>query len=250
MLLTELVGYLDEYLRVPETPDHPKAHNGLQVAGTREVGRVALAVDACLATIREAVETGADVLVVHHGLFWQDPVPMTGAVYNRLRLLFQSGMGLYSCHAPLDVHPEVGNNAVLCRLLGMEPCGTWAPFEGTDVGLLAETDTTTSELRARLDDLLATNTRLISGNTDAVRKVAVLTGSGASYAAVAADLGCDTLITGEGTHHSYFVAEEAGINLFLAGHYATETLGLRALASHLESRLGLECVFIDHPTGL
>lgn len=250
MQLNELVGYLDDYLRVREIPDHPRAFNGLQVFGSRDVTKAALAVDACRATVEAAVEHEADILIVHHGLFWGETAPLTGTLFHRLRPLMASGMALYSCHLPLDVHPEVGNNAVLCRLLGFTVSGTFGSSHGTDAGLIALGDTTGEALKRRLDELLGGTTRWIAGARDAIRRVAVLTGSGASYAEEAAALGCDALITGEGSHHAYLVAEESGIHVYLAGHYATETLGVRALGEHLQARLGLPCVFIDHPTGL
>jgi len=250
MRLTELVGYLDDFLRVPEVPDYPKAHNGLQVAGGREIRRVALTVDACLATIRAAVECHADLLIVHHGLFWEDTVPLTGRFYARLQPLFASGMALYSCHLPLDVHPEVGNNAMLCRLLALTPCETFARFEGIDTGLIATARTTREALRAELDELLGTSTRVIACGPEDIRRIGVVTGSGASTASEAAARGCDSLITGEGAHHAYFLAEEAGINVFLAGHYATEAVGINALQRHLTDHLNLDCIFIEHPTGL
>lgn len=250
MLLDEFAAYLDSYLRVREAPDFPNAHNGLQVAGERRVSVAAFAVDACRFTIEAATQAGADVLVVHHGLFWGQTVPVTGALYHRLAGLIRSGMGLYSCHLPLDAHEEVGNNHVLCRMLGLEPTGTWCSYEGHDVGVLAETDMPLVQMREQLDARLDTTTRLIAGGADRVRRVAILTGAGADSAGEAASLGCDTLITGEGPHHSYFLAEEAGINVLLAGHYATEVVGVRALMDHVASRLGLACAFLDHPTGL
>jgi len=248
--LTELVGYLDDFLRVREVPDYPKAYNGLQVAGSRDICRVALSVDACRATIQAAVQSDADLLIVHHGLFWEDPVPVTGRFYARLQPLFASGMALYSCHLPLDVHPEVGNNSTLCRLLALTPCESFAAFEGIDTGIVATTQTTREALRVGLDTILQTSTRVIACGPDDVRRIGIVTGSGASHAGEAAARGCDSLITGEGAHHAYFLAEEAGINVFLAGHYATETVGIKALQRHLTDHLNLDCVFIDHPTGL
>ncbi|NUQ70190.1 MAG: Nif3-like dinuclear metal center hexameric protein [Chthonomonadales bacterium] len=250
MDLHELTRYLDEYLRVDVTPDYPPAFNGLQIEAEGPVRRAAFAVDACRFTIEAAIELNADLLVVHHGLFWSGAAPVTGPLYRRLAGLIKNNIALYSAHLPLDVHEEVGNNRVLCRLLGLKVVGSWAPYQGIDIGLIAEGEGSPTGLKASLDAALDTSTRIIAGGGDIARRIAVLTGSGAAEAGLAASLGCDTLITGEGPHHSYFLAEESNLNVLLAGHYATETLGVRALADHLEARLGLETVFIDHPTGL
>ena len=250
MHLADFVAHLDTYLRIDLYVDHPNACNGLQVEGNRDITTVAFAVDACLYTIEAAVRADADCLVVHHGLFWSGSAPVIGSLYRRVSALVRAGVALYSCHLPLDAHEEVGNNTQLCRALGMEPLGQWARFEGREVGIIARADTSIRSLQRLLDDRLDTSSRLIGGGRDRVQRVAVLTGSGADRASEAAALGCDVLITGEGAHHSYFAAEEAGINVLLAGHYATETLGPRALKAHVEQELRLRCCFVDHPTGL
>jgi len=250
MDLYELIAYLDDYLRVREVPDHPGAFNGLQIDGRRPVRRVALAVDACRYTAEAAIREEADVLIVHHGLFWGQSAPITGALYRRVEPLIRNGVALYSCHLPLDVHPECGNNAVLCRKLGLRITGSFGIVQGVSAGIIAEAETTGERLRETLDAVLGTNTRWIAGSARQLRRVGILTGSGAEYAAEAAAAGCDALITGEGSHHSYLVAEESGIHVFLAGHYATETCGIRALQDHIRMRLDLDTVFLDHPTGM
>jgi dinuclear metal center YbgI/SA1388 family protein len=250
MRLEELCAYLDGYLRIGEVPDYAGALNGLQVANAGEVTRVAVAVDAAQATVDAAVRAGADFLLVHHGLFWDGNVPVTGRRYRRLRALLEGGVAVYGAHLPLDAHPDVGNNAVLARELGVEPLGTFGDYKGYPLGVWGELDLSREALCARLDELLGGRVKMVPGGPERVRRVGVITGGAGSMvpAAVAARL--DAFVTGEGAHHNYFDAEEGGINLFLGGHYATETWGVRALAAHLEERFGLPWSFLDHPTGL
>lgn len=248
--LGELSTYLDEYLRVREVPDYAGALNGLQVEGERDVRVVALAVDATQATIDGAIAAGADLLLVHHGLFWDGNVPVTARRYRRLRALLHAGVAVYSAHLPLDVHPEVGNNVVLARALGVEPRGSFGDYKGCPLGVWGELDVRREALAARLDEVLGGRVKLVAGGPERVRRVGVVTGGAASMIPPAIAAGLDAFITGEGAHHNAFDAEEGGINLYLGGHYATETWGVRALGLHLEERFGLTTTFIDRPTGL
>jgi dinuclear metal center YbgI/SA1388 family protein len=250
MELTELVAYLDGYLRVRELPDRAQALNGLQVANSGRVERIAVAVDAVQATIDAAVAGGADLLLVHHGLFWDGNRPVTGRRYRRLRALLEGDVAVYSAHLPLDVHPEVGNNAVLARALGVEVEGVLGEYKGTAVGVWGRLELRREALCARLDELLGTRVRMVPGGPERVRRVGIVTGGAGDLLGAARELGLDAYVTGEGDHHHYFDAEEGGINLFLGGHYATETWGVRALAERLEERFGLPWTFLDHPTGL
>lgn len=250
MELKELVAYLDDYLQVRELPDYPSACNGLQVEGTRPVRLVACAVDACQYTIDSAVTQGADILLVHHGLFWGERAPLTGSYYRRLSALIRAGVAVYSCHLPLDAHPEVGNNAVLSRALGLEVSGHFAEFNGLQIGATCDADVSRDELMERLASVLGVNPHLIATGPERVRRVAMLTGGGGRFVGDADVAGCDTLITGEGSHQTYFDAEERRLNLIYAGHYATETVGVRVLGEHLHSQFGIDALFIDHPTGL
>jgi dinuclear metal center YbgI/SA1388 family protein len=248
--LRELVEHLDDYLRVAEVPDYGGALNGLQVEGTRPVRRVAVAVDAAQATVERAVAMDADLLLVHHGLFWDGNLPLTGRRYRRLKPLLDAGVAVYAAHLPLDVHPEVGNNAVLLRALGVEPRGTFGDHKGWPLGRWGELDLGRDELRARAAEVLGGPVRLVAGGPERVRRLGVITGGAGSMVAAAAAAGLDVFLTGEGTHHHYLDAEEGGVNLLLGGHYATETWGVRALAERLRGRFGLDWSFIDHPTGL
>ena len=250
MRLAELAGYLDDYLAIRDVPDFKEAFNGLQVEGPEEVRKVAIAVDACQATIEEAAKQSADLLLVHHGLFWGSKAPITGGYFRRVSQLIKNNLAVYSCHLPLDAHPEVGNNHVLCRQLGLTPGGMFGEFEGVPIGVWAEANIEIGALNDKVGHLLGVTPHLIQTGPTSVRKVGIVTGGGGSWIDRTANIGCDTLITGEGAHHTYFDAEERGINVIYAGHYATETVGVKALGDHLTQRFGLETFFIDHPTGL
>lgn len=250
MQLSALCDHLDRYLRVHDVPDYPAALNGLQVSNSGSATHVAVAVDASLASIEAAAAAGADVLIVHHGLFWDGNQPVTGRRYRRLRRLFVADMALYSSHLPLDVHPDVGNNAVLARALGIEIDGTVGEYRGHPVGVCGTLDMRVEALAARLDELLGCRVKLVRGGPERTARVGVITGGAGAQIEAARAAGLDTFITGEAAHHNYFDAEEGGVNLLLGGHYATETWGVRALGSHLEDQFGLPWTFIEHPTGL
>lgn len=268
MILQELVAHLDRFLNIDSIPDYPGALNGLQVENPGRVTRVAAAVDASEASIGTAVESGCDLLLVHHGLFWNGNRPVRGRRYRRLRLAIEGGLAVYSAHLPLDVHESLGNNALLARDLGMVPDGRFGEFEGQPVGMSGELDLPREALATRLEELLDSRVVTIPGGPERIRRVGVLTGGGGSMIEDALRAGLDALVTGEGSHHTYFDAMEgfdlpatgggvvngegqaAGLNVYYAGHYATETAGVRALAAHLEGEFGLPWQFLDLPTGL
>jgi dinuclear metal center YbgI/SA1388 family protein len=245
-----LSQYLDEYLRSAEIADYPGALNGLQVENSGNVTKIAAAVDASSASISEAITRGCDVLLVHHGLFWDGNATVTGRRYRRLKQLMDADVAVYSSHLPLDVHPEVGNNAQLARALGVDLQGTFANHQGRDAGVWGALDVTRETLAARLDDVLGVRVRLMAGGGERIKRVGVITGSAGSMIHHAVAAGLDAFITGEGVHHTYFDAMENGINVYYGGHYATETFGVRALAKHLEEKFGIPWEFIDLPTGL
>lgn len=248
--LGEVVSYLDGYLRVADIPDAPNALNGLQVANAGEVTLVAAAVDLCEATVQLAAGQRADLMLVHHGLFWGGLEPLTGRRYRRVAGLLKNNVALYSAHLPLDLHPDVGNNAVLARQLGLTVRGTFGEEYGIAIGVWGEIDDRRTSIAQRLGDLLGAAPRLLPFGPERARRVGIVTGAGGSLIRQAAAAGLDTYITGEGPHHTFFDAEELGLNVFYAGHYATETVGVKALAGHLQSRFDLPWTFLDHPTGL
>ncbi|MDT8341566.1 MAG: Nif3-like dinuclear metal center hexameric protein [Longimicrobiales bacterium] len=246
-----LVDYLDSYLCLQEHPDYPNALNGLQVEGPEEVRILAVAVDASEAVFQDAAAAHVDVLLVHHGLFWDGLRPLTGHRFRKVRTLVRHGIGLYAAHLPLDAHPDVGNCILLARALGLEVTGRFGAYQGCPIGwegVPAEAER--SGLVARCEEAVGGPVRLVPGGPERVRRVAVVTGGGGSFIEAAARAGIDTLVTGEGSHHTFADAHELGVNVLYGGHYRTETFGVRALAEHLAGMFHLEWCFLDHPSGL
>ncbi len=248
--IERIVQFFDDTLAVSGFPDYPHALNGLQVEGARSVAKVAAAVDASEATIRLAVEGNADLLLVHHGLFWSGLRPVTGALYRKVKALVEGGLALYSAHLPLDAHAELGNCAILARQAGVQVKGPFGAFKDREIGWWGTVDSDREALASDLKILLGGDVRVIPGGPERLGRVAVVTGGGASFLSEAADQGLDALITGEASHHHYHDAMELGVSLFLCGHYATETWGVRALAERVADELGIQWCFIDEPTGL
>jgi dinuclear metal center YbgI/SA1388 family protein len=259
--LFDMVEYLDQYLRLGEIPDEPGAVNGLQVENSGRVGGIVAAVDATQATIDGVIATlepgdPPPLLLVHHGLLWDGNVPVTGRRYRRLAGLLDHDIPLYSAHIPLDVHPDVGNNAVLAERLGLRIQGRFGNYRGIEMGVWGPSPAslaTRESLAFELDRVLHTlkgSAALIPGGPESPGRIGIITGGAGNMIRSARDAGLDTFITGEGPHHTYFDAMEWELNVIYAGHYATETLGVQALASHLAEQFELEWDFHDHPTGL
>jgi|SRR5690242_13182959 len=250
MRLDAIVQYLDDYLRVRDTRDAPDALNGLQVSNGGEVSKLAAAVDLCRATVQLAADHGANLLLVHHGLFWGGPRPLTGPMYARVAGLLEHDIAVYSSHLPLDRHPDVGNNAILARRLGVTVRGAFGESDGQAIGVWGDLMLGRDEFAARLASVLGAPARAFPFGSGAIRRVGIVTGAGGSLIPQAAAAGLDTYVTGEGAHWTYFDAEELGLNVYYGGHYLTETFGVRALAEHLGERFSLPWTFLDHPTGL
>ncbi len=248
--LESILYFLDATFQPGAFPDYPHAWNGLQVAGPTKVERVAAAVDASEQTIKEAVRRDVDLLLVHHGLLWDGPGPMVGRRYRKMRALIEGNVALFSLHLPLDAHSEMGNCVLLARALGLEPEGRFASFQGAEVGWWAWAGTHRDELLNRLGLALGKEARLVPGGPERIERVGILTGGGASALEEAARAGLDGLITGEAPHHAFHDSMEWGVNLYLGGHYATETFGVKALGARLASEFAIEWEFLDFPTGL
>lgn len=256
MELSEFAARLDETLAVDEWAGTDYAVNGLQVGadGTGTgIEHAAFAVDGAVATFEAAADAGADVLVVHHGISWGGIDRVTGTDHDRLRALFDADLALYAAHLPLDAHPEYGNAARLCDHLGLEDAGPFGREGGGHIGRRATAGEprTVEDLRAGLAELETGggDVRVLDFGPAEIEDVAVLTGSGTDWIREARAAGVDALITGEGKGQAYHEAREAGITVFLAGHYATETFGVRALRE-LADGWGLETTYLSHPTGL
>ena len=254
--LPRIAEHLDALLCTREIPDYPGAMNGIQVEHVGPVTRCAVAVDASLRTIEGAIAAKANLLVVHHGLYWSGVQPLRGRFYERARLLLRHDVAVYSSHLPLDLHPTLGNNPLFARALGLEPTGGFARFQTITVGVMGDTDVDTTALavKARAIAERENGTLVTVGVTPGRRthRWALCTGAGASSDTLheAAVAGVDTLIVGEGPHHTGVEAQELGIAVLYAGHYATETFGVRAVGAELERVFGLPWTFVPAPTGL
>ena len=248
--LAQLTAGCDRLLRTSAFTDYDGACNGLQVANAGRVMRLAAAVDAGLATVKLAVAARADLLLVHHGLFWSVRQPWTGSNYALLRLLLENNLAVYSSHLPLDAHPRFGNNAQLCAALGLKLRKPFFQCKGQPIGFEVYARIARSELGRRLQHALGGEMKLIPGGPTVCRRIGVVTGGAGNELRQAAEAGLDTFITGEGAHWTYTVAEELGLNVFYGGHYATETFGVKALAAQLSRKFKVPWTFLDHPTGL
>jgi len=248
--LEEIVAHLNAELRIDEIPDYPGAHNGLQMQGRGRVQRVAAAVDASLPVVRRAAEAGADLLIVHHGMFWSGARPVTGATYEKYKTAMEAGLGIYSCHIPLDVHPVLGNNACLVGGLGLRDPEPFFEWKGIELGLRGTFDGSLDDLTERAGLILGERPHVCAGGSALAGLVGVISGGAGSEVEAAAACGIDTFLTGEGPHWSFTTAEELGLNVLYGGHYATETFGVRAVGNHLADRFGVAWGFLDHPSGL
>ncbi|MCC7194441.1 MAG: Nif3-like dinuclear metal center hexameric protein [Gemmatimonadaceae bacterium] len=254
--LSTVAAYLDDLLQVSTVPDFPHALNGVQVSHRGPITAIATAVDACLATATQAAAAGANLLMVHHGLFWSGLQPQTGRHYERMRFLVEHDVAVYSAHLPLDAHGTFGNSRLLANRLGLHVAGGFATYQGVFCGVHGTTDMPT-ELLVRAADTFATEH---GGRARAsrfsqehrTRRWAICSGSGAdaSFLAEAESMNIDTLVVGEGPHWSAVEAPERGLVIIYAGHYATETLGIESLGRHVAATFNLRHEFIAAPTGL
>lgn len=239
----ELAAWCDERTRRSAFVDAPGAFNGLQMANSGKVTKIGAAVDAGVIPFQKAAAAGVDFLIVHHGMYWDMPRPLTGPVYKRVATLFRADCALYSSHLPLDSHPEIGNNAILARQLGLKPSRGFIPNPGGDIGLICENGFTRDQLESTLRQHYARVIAINYGSTQP-REVALCTGSGNSALRELAGTGVDTLITGELREEHFNLAQEAQLNLFLCGHYATEVHAVQALAAELSAKFSLPWEFI------
>jgi len=250
-VLAEIVRYADEYLRIDECDDWSNALNGLQVENSGgAVRKIGAAVDASSKIFVAAAKAGVDLLLVHHGLFWPGLQPITGPFRRQLASLFENDIALYSAHLPLDLHSVIGNNAQLAAALGLTETEPFLEMKGELVGLRAQMQIFPNELARKLEDSLGAPVKLFASGPPTTATIGLITGGAGSEIYAVAEEGVDTFVTGEAPHWAAIAAQELGMNLLLAGHYATETLGVKALAAHLGERFGVPWEFLDAPTGL
>lgn len=250
MKCDDLVAYLDTYLKIATIKDY--GPQGLQIEGKDEVNRIVGMVDAQQPSVEAAIGAQADLLLVHHGIFWGGAKPLRGGYGKLVRTYLGADLNLYAAHLALDAHPEVGNNAELARRLGLEIIDWWGNANGIKLAVLAVNDhgIKLDYLVERFEHNVGPLNLVQAHGPRLIHKVGILSGFGARDIEEAATLGCDLYITGETSHAQYYDAQNMGINVLYGGHYTTETVGVQALGKHLQEQFGLEFTFIDLPTGL
>jgi dinuclear metal center YbgI/SA1388 family protein len=244
----ELISFLDELLDADGWPDY--GPNGLQVPGAADVDLVVTGVSAHRELFERAAEAGAQLVLCHHGIFWGTPLgPVTEQMKVRLKLLFDRDMSLAAYHLPLDAHPEVGNNALICAGLGLDRGEAFGDAKGRAIGWIgtAAEPLSIAELANRSADLFGSDPLVFQSGPSEIRRVGVVSGGGSSTLAEAIALGLDAFVTGEPTEHVMADAREGGIHFVAGGHYASETFGVRRLGDLLSEKFGVEHRFIEIP---
>ncbi|MDY6764505.1 MAG: Nif3-like dinuclear metal center hexameric protein [Halobacteria archaeon] len=251
-MLNEIADYFDGILRTDEWKGIDSSSNGIQVENSGEVEKVAFAVDAAAQTIYEAGKRDADMLVVHHGIIWGGLERVTGQEYRRIRRLMKNDIALYVSHLPLDAHEEVGNNACLLRSLNATPTDTFGEVGGKEIGYVGRLPQPVDfdSFVYRVEDLLDFKSDVLGFGAEEVQEIAVLTGAGGDMVGEVQETGADVYISGEPKHRAYHDAQELGMNVVFAGHYQTETFGVKALQESVEREFDVETVFIDVPTSV
>jgi len=242
--LNEIVYFLDHTLEHQLIEDFPGAVNGLQFQGAAHVKKIAVAVDASLSTIEQAIASQADLIIVHHGLFWNQTAPVTGVLYEKYKLLIDHHCSVYSSHLPLDLHAEYGNNICIAKLLGLQPIGHFAAYKGRPIGIMAESHGLDVPFKAHLQSFFPALTAIEYGPQQPVR-IGICSGSGAGAMPELQAHRIDTFITGELRQAHYVQAQEQRLNLYACGHYATEVFGVQSLGRLLEEKFKLPFVFIE-----
>jgi dinuclear metal center YbgI/SA1388 family protein len=247
--LKQITSFLNEYLKISETQD--TSVNGLQVSGKNNINKIAFAVDACMETFVAAKKAGADMVIVHHGMIWKGITSVTGITYGRLKFLIENEISLYGAHLPLDKHSDAGNNIMLMRLFNIKNAVEFGEYHGIFIGFMGELERERSlkDFAAEIEEKLNTKCTILPFGKEKVKKVGVVSGGAPSIVNEAVEK-VDVFVTGEASHTVYHTAKEAKVNVIFAGHYATETLGVKAIAEVLKKEFCVETVFIDLPTGL
>ena len=248
--LAEIVNYTNDFLRIREIGDWDNALNGLQIENSGDVTKIGASVDASTRVLTAAAKQNVDLLIVHHGLFWQGLQPVTGTLRRQLELAFENNIALYSAHLPLDLHSEVGNNAQLTAALGLTSVQPFFKEKGQLIGVKARVSLPRDEVDRKLQKALTGSVKAFMFGPKKTGTIGIITGGAGSEIYKLAQEGIDTFITGEAPHWAAVAADELGMNLLLGGHYATEVFGVKALAANLCKRFKIPWAFIDCPTGL
>jgi dinuclear metal center YbgI/SA1388 family protein len=248
--LAEIVDYTNDFLHIREIGDWDNALNGLQIENSGDVTEIGASVDASTRVLTAAAKQNVDLLIVHHGLFWQGLQPVTGTLRRQLELAFENNIALYSAHLPLDLHSEVGNNAQLAAALGLTSVQPFFEEKGQLIGVKARVSLPRDEVDRKLQKALTGSVKAFMFGPKKTGTIGIITGGAGSEIYKLAQEGIDTFITGEAPHWAAVAADELGMNLLLGGHYATEVFGVKALAANLSKRFKIPWAFIDCPTGL
>ncbi|MEK7485371.1 MAG: Nif3-like dinuclear metal center hexameric protein [Planctomycetota bacterium] len=245
-----LIKHLDKLFQIHQFID--VGLNGLQVESVAPIKKVCFAVDACLTSIEQAIQHQAQILIVHHGLFWGRETSITGIHYQRIQRLLQNQIALYAIHIPLDVHPELGNNVSLANALNLEVIESFGEFRKTKIvlGTKCAQPLPVKDFQTQVENLLRNKTHLLSFGKEMIQKIALCTGDASFGVHEAYEKGYDLYFTGEREHISYHLCKDLGFHCLFGGHYATETFGLKSLAQKLQEKFSLETCFLEIPTDL
>ena len=247
VLLKEVVEFLDGELGIKDVED--SSNNGLQVSGSKEVKKIAFAVDACMEVFEKAKDF--DMIIIHHGISWDDSLKyLTGINYLRVKFLVDNNISLYAAHLPLDKHPKHGNNAELCRIFELKHIHGFGDYHEQVIGFAGEKEISLKDFVKEINKKLNTECKVFDFGNEKIKDIGIVSGGGSSALNEAIEKGLDCFVTGEVPHQAYQLAKEGKINLIAAGHYATETLGVKALMNLVKERFKVEVKFIDAPTGL
>ncbi|MBI5310298.1 MAG: Nif3-like dinuclear metal center hexameric protein [Actinobacteria bacterium] len=243
-----ILDYLEELLRPGDFADY--CPNGLQVPGRKEIAKVVTGVSATLELFEAAAELGADMVIAHHGIFWNgNPEALSEPQARRLKLLLGEGINLAAYHLPLDAHGEIGNNALLCEALGLKLDGSFGDHRGNAIGWTgrAAEPFDVAELTARVTRATGRDPLVFANGPDAIERIGVISGAAAGHLGEAIGAGLDAFITGEPAERVMAESAEAGIHFLAAGHYATETFGVRRIGELIAERFGVTHEFVDLP---
>lgn len=244
--LSDVVKFMDKFCGKDLVKDFSPAHNGLQFENSGKVAKIATAVDAGIAEIREAKKMGANMLLAHHGMYWDAPIPAVASNYEKIKTLVESDIAVYAMHLPLDAHNEIGNNVLIARALSLKIVGRCFEHEGTSIGVIASLSKGgRAELEKRLKNLFPDTFKAIRFGSESPKKIAICSGSCGDVIAMLPSLNIDTLICGELREHHFSVAQALNLNLYPCGHYATERFGIATLGELVAKKFSLECDFIE-----
>lgn len=245
---SDIIKFLNNYLNIESIEDD--SNNGVQVDSEEEIYKIGFAVDARIDTVNEAVRKNADLLIVHHGIIWGGIDSVKGKNYEIIKKMLENDLGLYAAHLPLDLHPNIGNNAEISNIIGSHNLDTFHEYKGSEIALLSgfEEERPVIEIKSNLENEFGRNVDLVKEGPDKVKKVGILTGSGADAIYEALELEADLFITGERDYTAYNTALDENINLIFGGHYSTETLGVKNLQKIIEDKFNVETFFINRET--